>query len=125
MTSDASITVEDLRVTMPNDDLWGSFRVKSAEGERLALIGWTIGIQSDVRQIELVSKGAVVASVTPELERPDLADVHPDRDVSSCGFEIAIAATGRGQSQLELEAALANGRRGHRGTLTVTMHRRW
>jgi hypothetical protein len=125
MTNDASITVEDLQVTMPNEDLWGSFRVNTVEGDRLGLVGWAIGIHSDVRQIELLYTGTVVASVTPALERPDLVEVFPDRDVSSSGFEIAVAATGRGQSQLDLEALLADGRRATLGTVTVTTPKRW
>ena len=125
MTSDTSITVEDLKVAMPNDDLWGSFRVKSIEGDRLELIGWTIGIHHEVRQIELISDGAVVASVVPALERPDLVEAFADRDVSTAGFEIAIAATGRGKSRLTLQALLADGSRGALGTVTVTKRRGW
>jgi hypothetical protein len=127
MTTEASVEIEALRSTVPNPDLWGAFRVKQVDGSRVELVGWVLGTGEDVRRIEVVSGGAIVATAAPNLARADVAREFPDRDAAAnCGFEIAVEAQGKGQSSLRLQAVLAGGAIARIGEVQVTAPaRRW
>lgn len=95
---------------MPTPNLWGAFRVKSSEGNRLELVGWALGAASEVKEIEVLAGGSVVGSAAPNIARADLAEEFPDRrSASTCGFEVALEALGNGESSLELRAILEDG----------------
>jgi hypothetical protein len=123
----ADVKVEELNCTLPNPELWGSFKVKSAEGSRLELIGWALGKGADVEQIQVVAGEKVVAATKPERPRPEIAQTMPDRPMAAtCGFEVAMEAAGKGTSELRLRAILANGGESTIGTLRVVAPaRRW
>lgn len=127
MSDDASLQVEGLSNVLPNDRLWGSFRVKGVAGSRLELIGWVLGIAEEVSKVEIVSEGAVIAATEPSLPRNEIAEQFPERkSAATCGFELTIEAQGRGKSRLELRAALEDGGEAPMGEVRVsTPGRRW
>jgi hypothetical protein len=121
------VKVEELNCALPNPELWGSFKVKSAEGSRLELIGWALGKQAEVERIQIVAGDRVVASTKPDRPRPEVAETMPDRPMAAtCGFEVAMEATGKGTSELQLRAILENGGESIFGTVRVVAPaRRW
>jgi hypothetical protein len=127
VTSDPSVRVEDVRLAVPSGDLFGHLRVKSVEGSRLELLGWALGARSEVNRIEVVVDGSVVASTTPTIDRPDVDKGFPDRDDSlRCGFDIALDATGDGETGLQLRAVLSDGTQAPLADLRVIgARRRW
>ena len=62
---------------------------------------------SEVERVEILAKGSVVASTVPSLARKELEEQFPDRQsAGTCGFQVAIEASGKGKSTLELRAVL-------------------
>lgn len=103
----------------PTDRLRGHFRVE-ADDSTLVLVGWALGSGSPVIGLDLLSKGAVVASTSPVIERPDIAEAFPDATgAATCGFRLAIEPSGRGRSRLELRATLDDGEHASLGELEV------
>jgi hypothetical protein len=116
----ADVKVEELSSTLPNPELWGSFKVKNAAGNRLELIGWALGRQAEVEQIQILAGGRVIASTRPDKPRPEVAGQMPDRPTAStCGFEVTVEAAGKGRSRLELRALLEGGGESSLGELRV------
>jgi hypothetical protein len=102
-----SVQVEHLTTALPRAELWGSFKVHGIEGSRLKLVGWALGTVSEVERVEILVKGSVVASTVPSLPRKELEEQFPDRQsAGTCGFQVAIEASGKGKSTLELRAVL-------------------
>jgi hypothetical protein len=127
MSGDASFQVEELSTSLPNDDVWGSFRVKGTEGGRLELIGWVLGLRGEVDRVEVVAGGKVVAQAKPSLPRQELAEEFPDREsAATCGFAVTIEARGNGKSTLELRAVFVDGSEAGMGRIQVSAPgRRW
>lgn len=123
----ASVEVQELSSSLPTDQLWGAFRVKTTEGSRLKLVGWALGISAEVEAIQIVAQGAVVASTTARLPREDMAKRFPDRKAAAdCGFELIIEARGKGESLLGLRAVLEGGTEVQMGEIRVLAPtRRW
>ena len=120
MTSDTLVQVEELASALPNEGVWGSLKVKNVDGSRLELIGWALGTRSEVERIEIVADGAVVGSTAPSLPRVEVAQEFPDREsAASCGFEVAMEASGKGQSTLAVRAILDDGSEAPLGELRV------
>jgi hypothetical protein len=108
--SDRSLQIEDLKSSLPTDQLWGAFRVQEAEGSRIVVVGWVLGIGQEVKAVQILAKGAVVASAAPTLPRPEVAEQFPDRDTAAtCGFALTLEAKGKGTSILAVEAVLEDG----------------
>lgn len=127
MTQEPSVQIEEIVSALPNGQLWGSFRVKSAEGSRLELIGWALAKSAEVEAVEIVAAGTVVAATKPSLVREELAKEFPDREsAGTAGFEVAIEAHGKGPSKLQLRAVLDDGTEAPMGEVRVLAPaRRW
>jgi hypothetical protein len=127
MTGERSLQIEDLSVTLPNEHLWGAFRVKETEGTRLVLVGWTLGMDQEVKAVELLAGGNVVASTAPSLPRPDIVEHFPDRAAAAdCGFELTVEAKGRGESVLDVRVVMEDGSQVGIGEIrAVAPARRW
>jgi hypothetical protein len=125
--TEASLQIEELTSALPTPNLWGAFKVKSSEGNCLELVGWALGTVSEVKEIVVVTGGAVVASAAPSLPRAELAEEFRDRQsAATCGFEVAIEARGKGESTLELRAVLEDGTEVAMGEIRVLAPtRRW
>lgn len=126
-TPEASVKVEHVERAVPNDDLRGDVQVERIVDNRLELMGWAIGRRSQVRKIEILAKGNVVASTTTGLSRPDLAKAFPDEAVApTAGYRVAIEAEGKGMSSLDVRAVLDDGTHAPLGQLRVEAPpRRW
>jgi len=123
----ADLKVENLTSALPAPELWGSFKVKGVEGNRLELIGWVLGRQTEVTRIEIVAGGRVVATARPEKPRPEVAEQMPERPTAAtCGFEIMMEGRGKGESVLELRAVLEDGSAAKMGQMrAVVPAQRW
>jgi hypothetical protein len=125
--SDRSLQIEELKSTLPTDQLWGAFRVQEADGSRLVVVGWVLGTSQDVESVEILAQGSAVASAAPTLSRPEVAEQFPDRETAAnCGFGLTLEAKGRGKSVLAVQAVLEDGTIAPMGEIrTVAPVRRW
>jgi hypothetical protein len=123
----SDLKVEDLQSVLPSPELWGSFKVKGVEGNRLELIGWVLGRDSEVTRVEIVARGQVVATARPEKPRPEVAEQMSERPTAAtCGFEIMVEGSGKGQSVLELRAILEDESQAQMGQMrAVVPPQRW
>lgn len=119
VAEEADVQISELVHATPNERVRGHFRVERQES-KLELVGWALGTDSPVVQVEVVSGGEVVARTSPVVERPDIAQAFPDVDgAATAGFQLAIEPSGRGKSHLRLQAALADGELAPLGELEV------
>jgi hypothetical protein len=122
----SDLKVEDLQSALPSSELWGSFKVKGVEGNRLELIGWVLGRHSEVTRVEIVARGRVVATARPEKPRPEVAEQMSERPTAAtCGFEIMMEGSGKGESVLELRAVLEDGAEAQMGQMRAVVPQRW
>ena len=122
-----SVKVEDLSSVLPAPEMWGAFKVQSTEGRRLELVGWVLGVNHDVKEVQVLAAGLVVASARPEIPREEIANQFPDRTgAANCGFRVVIEAQGKGSSTLQLRALLDDDSRISMGEIRVLApSRRW
>jgi hypothetical protein len=125
--TDRSLKIEELKSFLPTDQLWGACRVQEAEGSRLIVVGWALGVQQDVESVQVVAGGKVVASASPTLPRPEVGEEFPDRkEAATSGFALTLEAKGKGSSVLTVQAALEDGTISPMGEIrTVAPVRRW
>ncbi len=104
-----AVQVLELAHAAPSDRVRGNFRVEQATST-LELVGWALGLDSPVVQVEVVLSGQVVGQAAPREERPDIAETFPGvAGAGTSGFRIALEPHGRGRSQLRIQAALEDG----------------
>lgn len=122
----SGVQILELVHATPNDRVRGHFRVEDSE-EGLKLIGWALGFDSSVTQVEVVAGDEIVARAPVVVERPDIAETFPDVAGSdTAGFQLVIQPRGKGRSHLRIQAALDNGEQAPFGELhVVTASRRW
>lgn len=114
-----SVQVVELVHDTPNDRVRGHFRVEDSE-EGLKLVGWALGFDSSVAQVEVAVDDQVVARAPLVVERPDIAQAFPDvPGAETAGFQLVIQPSGRGRSRLSIRAALENGEHAPFGALDV------
>lgn len=115
MSRPANKTVEILTVERPVLDprLRGGYLGVPAEGDEadpreLLLRGWALGAEEPALAVELVAGGRVVGRAQVELERPDIAELHPDLPhAGHCGFEHRLNLWALdGELELEVRAVL-------------------
>jgi len=125
--SDRSLQIEELNSSLPTDQLWGAFRVQEAEGSRLVVVGWVLGISQEVKSVQILAKGEVVASAAPSLPRPEVAQQFSDREsAGTSGFALTLEAKGKGTSVLAVEAILEDDSVAPMGEIrAVAPVRRW
>jgi predicted SAM-dependent methyltransferase len=119
VADEPSVQIVEMVHATPSDQLRGHFRVEQGNSG-LELVGWVLGSDSPVIGVEVLSGGEVVASTAPVIERPDIAEVFPGVEgADTCGFQLAIAPSGKGRSRLELRATLKDGEHAPLGELEV------
>jgi hypothetical protein len=76
----------------------------------ISISGWVLIVQSPARTIEIVCDGIVLEQAPVHIDRPDVAEVHPQQGADHSGFSTVVALT-KTQSEVELHirAALADG----------------
>lgn len=94
------------------------------EGDSLRIVGWVVGDESPAREVEIVSDHAVVGRAPVDVPRPGVADQYaglPGADAA--GFDMTLAAKGKGVSDLLVAAVLEDGTRAALGTIRVDVTR--
>lgn len=119
MPQPSGVKILEVVHSTPNELLRGHFRVEDSE-EGLKLIGWALGTEHPVSQVEILAGGNTVASAPVAIERPDIAEKFPQvAEAKTAGFQMVIAPSGKGESLLRIEAALENGERAPLGEVHV------
>jgi hypothetical protein len=121
------MNVIDLDHHTPSDQLWGHFRVQEIDSPQIKLIGWALGRTAQVKQIEIISHGDVIARTALDRPRPDIAEEFPTTPAAAtCGFEITIEALGDGENRLQIQALLDDRSEAQLGMVRVASpRRRW
>lgn len=123
VAEELKLQIAELTHSTPNDQVRGHFRVEQV-GATLQIIGWVLGSGSAVVGVEVLAGTEVVASTSPVIERPDIAEAFPDvSGAETCGFQLGIEPSGDGSSHLELRATLEDGQHAPIGRLEVTTSR--
>jgi len=119
MPQPSGVKILEVVHSTPNEFLRGHFRVEDSE-KGLRLIGWALGTEHPVSQVEIVAGSSTVASAPVAIERPDIAEKFPQvAEAKTAGFQMVIAPSGKGESLLRIEAALENGERAPIGEVHV------
>jgi predicted SAM-dependent methyltransferase len=83
--------------------------LRSHDGS-LEIVGWVVGRDSRVREVEVLADGEVIGRAPVDLVRPGVGRQFVRSPGSrSAGFRIALTAEGEGVSELLLKAALEDG----------------
>lgn len=124
MPQPSGVKILEVQHSTPNDLVRGHFRVEDSE-EGLKLIGWVVGQNDPVSEVQIVAGGDTVAKAPVAIERPDIAEKFPDvAEAKTAGFQMAIVPSGKGESRLQIEAAFNNGKRAPLGEVHVVATRR-
>jgi Methyltransferase domain len=94
------------------------------DGDTLRIVGWVVGDKSPAREVEIVSDHAVVGRAPVNVQRQGVADQFsglPGADAA--GFDMTLAAKGKGVSDLLVSAVLEDGTRAALGTIRVDVTR--
>jgi predicted SAM-dependent methyltransferase len=119
MPQGSGVQILEMTHATPNDRLRGHFRVEDSE-EGLKLIGWALGFDSPVTQVEVETGGQVVARAPIAVARPDIAEAFPGvAGAETAGFQLVLQPSGNGKSQLRIQASLENGEKAPFGELEV------
>jgi predicted SAM-dependent methyltransferase len=98
----------------------GQFRLRTIEGPKLEIVGWAIGIGSPAVEVEIVAGGLLAGRTDVALDRPDVAERFPETaEAARSGFRLELAAQGVGESELQVQAKLADESREPLGRVTV------
>jgi len=120
--STAAVDIEEVVHAPAEGTVQGYFKVKETAGNLLRIVGWAFSEGAEAPSIEVMAKDEVVGSATPQILRPDVAELFPGVEAAlPSGFEIALEAHGSGRSELEVEAVLPGGSRQHLGRITVVV----
>jgi hypothetical protein len=127
MPNDPAVEIIEVLHHTPTDHLKGHFRVEIREGGVLGLIGWVLGEQSQVVEVEVRAGTDVIASSAPGIERPDIAGAFPETpEARRSGFAILIEAQGSGESHLMVDGHQEDGTVSPIGEIRVKApRRRW
>jgi len=119
MPQGSGLQILEMTHATPNDLLRGHFRVEDTEAG-LKLIGWALGFDSPVTQVEVAADGQVVARAPIAVARPDIAEAFPGvAGAETAGFQLVLQPSGKGKSQLKIQASLDNGEKAPFGELEV------
>lgn len=123
MPQPSGVKILEVTHSTPNDRLRGNFRIQDSD-QGLKLLGWALGKEDAVSQIEIIAGGVTVARAPVALERPDIGEKFPDvPEAKTAGFQLVIAPTGRGESRLQIEATFESGQRAPLGSVHVVAGR--
>jgi SAM-dependent methyltransferase len=123
------VAVEELEILQvtpdPGHGVMGHFRVQRGEGHRVQIVGWALGRDVPVVEVEVVADGSVAGRSSLALDRPDVAEKFPNvAEAATAGFQLELAASGRGESHLEVFAVLKDETREPLGRIVVKSERR-
>jgi hypothetical protein len=121
--------MEDLEVVQvspePGPGVKGHFTVHKGEGHGVKIVGWALGSEVPAVEVEVQANGSVAGRAPVALERPDVAEKFPDvGEAATAGFQLELAASGKGVSQLDVFAVLQGEEREPLGRIVVKSERR-
>jgi hypothetical protein len=120
--STVTVEIEDVVHAPTNGELQGYFKVKETTANQLRIVGWAFARGVGLPSIEIKARDEVVAFTTPQISRPDVAELFPAAEAATqSGFEITLEAHGSGRSELEVEAVLPEGTRQSLGRIAVVV----
>lgn len=103
----------------------GQFRIRATEEPRLEIIGWAVGLEAAVVEVEVLSGELLAGRTVPDLERPEVGERFPGvAGAARSGFRLELAAQGVGESELRVRAGLEDGSRELLGVVVVQAARR-
>lgn len=126
-----TIDVTDVEVTAreEGDDLLAGHLDRPVagdhfEGDALRIFGWVLGSRSPAKEVEVVSEHDVVGRATVEVPRQDIAKHHSGvPGAEAAGFDLTLAAGGKGPSELLVSVVLEDGSRAQLGVIKVDIAR--
>lgn len=90
------------------------------EGDAIRLLGWVIGRDSRVKNVEVVSAGRVWQRLPLDQPRPDLEVAFPEApDAGMAGFRTTVGLRGVTRTELLLQAWLEDGSRVRLGSVVA------
>jgi predicted SAM-dependent methyltransferase len=125
----SGVAGEDLEIVDvahdPGTGVKGHFSVSKGEERKVEIVGWAVGEDVPVTEVEVVADGSIAGRAPIALERPDVAEHYPDAPgAATSGFQLELIAGGRGESQLEVFAVLKDDSREPLGRIVVRAERR-
>jgi predicted SAM-dependent methyltransferase len=109
----------------PGTGVKGHFTVRKGDGRKVQIVGWALGEDAPVTEVEVLADGSSAGRTQVALERPDVAEHYPDATgAATSGFALELIAGGRGKSQLEIFAVLKDDSREPLGRIVVKAERR-
>jgi predicted SAM-dependent methyltransferase len=109
----------------PGTGVKAHFTVHKGDGRKVTIVGWALGDDVPVTEVEVLADGSIAGRTPITLERPDVAEHYPDASgAATSGFQLELIAGGRGESQLELFAVLNDESREPLGRILVKAERR-
>lgn len=128
-----SATFEVLEVTLIGDGE-GTLEAAHLDGPQagtrvehgaLRVVGWVVGDRVPVREIEIVSDHKVVGKAPVDIPRPGVAERFAGvAGADAAGFDLKLAPSGKGISELLVAAVLDDGSRSAIGKIRVDVERR-
>jgi SAM-dependent methyltransferase len=123
---DVSMKVQgDSEKTLKAAHLDGPVAGMRVEDGPLRVVGWAVGEKAPVRAVEVVSEHRVVGSATVDIPRPGVADRFTGvSGADAAGFDLRLEPSGKGVSELLVNAVLDDGSRSAIATIRVDVMRR-
>ncbi len=95
------------------------------EESPLRVVGWVVGERAAISEVEVVSDHRVVGRTSVGVPRPGVAERFPDvAGAETAGFDLELEPSGRGTSELLVNAVHADGSRSALATIRVNVKRR-
>lgn len=103
----------------------GPVRGMRVQDGPLRVVGWAVGERAPVREVEVVCDGEVVGRASVDVARPRVAERFAGvAGAERAGFDLGLEPSGRGISELAVEAVLGDGSRAPLATVRVDVQRR-
>jgi hypothetical protein len=94
------------------------------EGSPLRVVGWAVGRSSPVASVEVVSDQKIVGKSAVDIPRPGVAEKFAGvPGASAAGFDLKLEPSGKGVSELLINAVLDDGSRSPIATIRVDVTR--
>jgi SAM-dependent methyltransferase len=129
LTYNFRVAVDELEILDvapdPGERVRGHFTVRKGEDDRVEIVGWALGNEVPAVEVEVVADGSIAGRTSLAVDRPDVAEKFPGvAEAATAGFQLELAAKGKGESQLEIFAVLKDDSREPLGRIVVKAGKR-
>jgi hypothetical protein len=91
----------------------------------LRIVGWVVGDRAPAREVEVVSEGEVVGKAAVDVPRAGVAEKFAGvAGADAAGFDLKLEPSGKGVSELLVQAILGDGSRAPFAAIRVDVMRR-